>query len=124
MRQPRTVFAETARSIAASFAPGATTMNAATTVTGELISVWCYIQSAQNVGQAGYLCAWADLKWEGNPAGILAADGKVYQLTGPGVGENNANVLPHLGKNVTATGDVSEKEGVRLMIVSDRKPAR
>ena len=53
-------------------AAGGTEVAAVTeTITGELISVWCYIQSPQNVGEVGYICALADIKWEGNPPGVL-----------------------------------------------------
>jgi hypothetical protein len=92
------------------------------TVTGELISVWCYIQSAQNVGRAGYLCALADLKWEANPPGILTSAGKVYQLAGPALGENNATIVPYIGRTVTATGDVNEKDGIRILTAAELKP--
>jgi len=100
---------------------GAGAVAAPETVTGELISVWCYIQDRGNVGEAGYLCALADLKWEANPPGILTPAGKVYQLAGPVLGQNNANVLPHIGKTVTATGEVYDKDGVRILTASDLK---
>ncbi len=88
------------------------------TITGELISVWCYIQSTRNVGEAGYVCALADIKWEGNPPGVLTAAGKVYQLAGPALGENNASVVPLIGRMVTATGEVVERDGVRILTAS------
>jgi hypothetical protein len=92
------------------------------TVTGELISVWCYIQNRQNVGEAGYLCALADLKWEGNPPGILTSGGKVYQLAGTVLGENNAKVLTQIGRRVTITGEVTGKDGVRVLTASELGP--
>src|SRR5476651_2413139 len=79
------------------------------TITGEVISLSCYFQNKKNVGQAGMICAIATVKWEGNPAGLLTADGKVYQLAGTLVGRNNARVVPLLGHTVTVTGDVYEK---------------
>jgi len=91
------------------------------TVTGELISVWCYIQSTKNVGSAGYVCALADLKWEGNPPGVLTAAGKVYQLAGPALGENNASAWPLIGKTVSVTGEVVETEGVRILTAHELK---
>lgn len=92
------------------------------TLTGEVISVWCYVQNKQNVGRAGSLCALADVKWEGNPPGILTADGKVYQLAGPIVADNNAKVVPQLGHTVSVTGTVVEKNGIRVLSTSELKP--
>jgi len=88
------------------------------TLTGEVISLSCYFQNKANVGQAGMICAIATVKWEGNPAGLLTADGKVYQFTGNLVARNNAKIVPLLGHTVTVTGDVHEKNGM-LMIAAD-----
>src|SRR5712691_7734772 len=85
------------------------------TVTGEVISLSCYFQNKKNVGQAGMICAIATVKWEGNPAGLLTADGRVYQLAGGLVANNNARVVPLLGRRVTVTGEVSEKGGTTTM---------
>jgi hypothetical protein len=121
MREPGNVLVDAARSVVANLTSGAVALNATVTVTGELISVWCYIQNARNVGDAGYLCALADLKWEANPPGILTSDGKVYQLAGSALGENNSKAVAYIGKTVTATGDVVEKDGVRIMNASELK---
>ena len=91
------------------------------TVTGEVISLSCYFQNKKNVGQAGMICAIATVKWEGNPAGLLTADGKVYQLTGGLVARNNAKVVPLLGHTVTVTGDVYEKNGMMMIAADDAK---
>ena len=91
------------------------------TVTGEVISLSCYFQNKKNVGQAGMICAIATVKWEGNPAGLLTADGKVYQLAGGLVANNNARIVPHLGHTVTVTGDVYEKNGMMMIAADDAK---
>ncbi len=91
------------------------------TVTGEVISLSCYFQNKKSVGQAGMICAIATVKWEGNPAGLLTADGKVYQLTGGLVARNNAKVVPLLGHTVTVTGDVYEKNGMMMIAADDAK---
>ena len=98
---------------------GAGAAAAKETVTGELVSVWCYIQSRQNVGSAGYVCALSDLKWEGNPPGVLTPNGTVYQLAGSVLGENNSRVVPHIGKTVTVTGEVTQSNGIRLMTADE-----
>jgi hypothetical protein len=91
------------------------------TVTGEVISLSCYFQNKANVGTAGMICAIATVKWEGNPAGLLTAAGKVYQLAGGLVAKNNAKVVPLLGHTVTVTGDVYEKNGMTMIAADDAK---
>ncbi len=89
------------------------------TVTGEVISLSCYFQNHNNVGQAGLLCALATIKYEANPVGLLATDGKVYQLAGAIVAGDNAKVVPLLGHTVSITGDVAETRGHMLMLKAD-----
>ena len=91
------------------------------TVTGEVISLSCYFQNKANVGNAGRICAIATVKWEGNPAGLLTSDGKVYQLAGGLVAHNNAKVVPLLGHTVTVTGDTYEKLGMTMIAADDAK---
>jgi hypothetical protein len=53
--------------------------------------------------------------------GILTADGKVYQLAGGLVANNNAMIAPHVSHTVTVSGDVVEKDGVQMLTASDLK---
>ena len=93
------------------------------TVTGQVISLSCYYQNHANVGPAGMVCAWATVRYEGNPVGLLASDGKVYQLAGDLVANNNAKMVPFLGRTVTITGDVTEARGhVLVLTASEVKP--
>jgi hypothetical protein len=89
------------------------------TVTGEVISLSCYFRNKANVGKAGMICALATVKYEGNPVGLLTADGRVYQMAGGLVANNNAKMVPYLGHTVTVTGDVSETKGHMMMITAD-----
>jgi hypothetical protein len=92
------------------------------TLTGEVISLSCYFQNKANVGRAGMICALATVKYEGNPVGLLTADGKVYQLAGGLVANDNAKMVPYLGHTVTITGDVAETRGHMMMLTaSDAK---
>jgi hypothetical protein len=100
---------------------GVTAFAKTETVTGEVISLSCYFQNKANVGQAGMLCAIATVKWEGNPAGILTRDGKVYQITGELAARNNARLVPLLGRTVTITGDVYEKRGSPMIAAADAR---
>ena len=92
------------------------------TLTGEVISLNCYSQNKRNVGKVGHLCALGDVKWEGNPPALLTADGKVYQIAGPIVLDNNAHVAPFLGRQVTITGEVSEYLGLSIIKTSEITP--
>ena len=88
------------------------------TVTGQVIDLYCYSRNNKDVGmdhRDGRECAWACIKWEGQPVGLLTADGKVYQLTGALVAGNNDKVAPHLTHTVTVTGDVTERDGMMML---------
>jgi hypothetical protein len=79
------------------------------TITGEVISLSCYFNDKTDIGRKGYTCALATVKWEGNPAGILTADGKVYQITGGLTANNNEKLWSLLGHTVTITGEASSQ---------------
>jgi hypothetical protein len=101
---------------------GASAFAKTDTVTGEVISLSCYFQNKANVGNAGMVCALATVKYEGNPVGLLTADGTVYQLAGGLVANNNAKMVPYLSHTVTITGDVSEtKEHMLVITAADAK---
>jgi hypothetical protein len=94
------------------------------TVTGRVVCLVCYARNQANTGadhDSGRMCAHACIKWEGNPAGVVASDGKVYQLAGGVVANNNAKVLPHIAHTVSVTGDVYEKDGMTLIRADDMK---
>jgi hypothetical protein len=88
------------------------------TVTGQVVDLVCYARNKANTGldhEEGRACAMACVKWEGNPVGVVTADGRVYQLTGDITANNNTKVAPLLAKTVTVTGDVSEKDGMTML---------
>ncbi len=64
------------------------------------------------------------MKWEGNPVGVVATDGKVYQLAGSLVANNNAKVSQHVAHKVTVTGEVYEKDGMTMLRADDLKMAQ
>ena len=104
---------------------GAETVAGQKTVTGQVIDLYCYdVKNKTNTGRdhrQGRECAWACVKWEGQPVGLLAADGTVYQLAGDLVADNNAKIAPHVTHTVTITGDVTEKDGMQMLTASDVK---
>jgi hypothetical protein len=99
----------------AAMAQGATQTR---TVTGQVVCLVCYHRNDANTGadhDSGRMCAHACIKWEGNPAGIVATDGKVYQLSGGVVADNNTKVLPHIAHRVSVTGEVYVKDGMTMI---------
>lgn len=92
------------------------------TVTGQVVDLKCYARNKANVGRdhdQGRECAMACVKWEGDPVGLVAADGRVFQLAGGLVADNNAKAAPHLAHTVTITGDVYEKDGMSMIASND-----
>ena len=101
---------------------GATAQAKTVTVTGQVVDLVCYAKNPANTGldhDDGRVCAIACVKWEGNPVGIVASDGKVYQFAGGLVANNNAKIVPHLSHTVTVTGDVTEKDGMMMLSAND-----
>jgi hypothetical protein len=96
------------------------------TITGQLVCLVCYARDHRNTGadhDSGRMCAQACIKWESNPAGVVAADGAIYQLAGGVIANNNARALPHIAHRVSVTGDVYEKDGMTMIRADDIEPA-
>ena len=107
--------------------PGAQAATGTRTVTGPVVCLVCYARNNANTGSdhdSGRVCAEACVKWEGNPVGVVAADGKVYQLAGGLVAKNNAKVSPHVAHKVTVTGEVYDKDGMTMLRADDLKMAQ
>jgi hypothetical protein len=97
------------------------------TVTGQVVCLVCYPRNNANIGSdhdTGRVCAEACVKWEGNPVGIVATDGKVYQFAGGLVANNNAKAGQHVAHKVTVTGEVFEKDGMTMIRADDLKMAQ
>src|SRR5262245_55117886 len=98
---------------------------ASVTVTGQLVDLYCYdVETKANSGMdhtQGRNCAYACAKWEGQPVGLLTSDGKLYQLEGGLVANNNEKLAPHISHTVTITGETSEKSGMTMLAASDLK---
>jgi hypothetical protein len=88
------------------------------TVTGKVVDLVCYARNKANTEldhDQGRVCAKACIRWEGNPAGIVTADGKAYQLTGGVLGKNNSKIAEHIAHTVTITGNVYEKDSMTML---------
>ena len=94
----------------------------AETITGTVIDLSCYARNRANTRtdhDQGRECAQACIKYEGQPAGLLTTDGKVYQIGGALAANNNAKIAAHVGHMVTITGDVTNKDGMPVVAASD-----
>ena len=96
------------------------------TITGQVVCLVCYARNQANTGadhDSGRRCAQACIKWEGNPAGIVAGDGTVYQLAGGVVANNNAKVLSSIARKATVTGEVVHENGMTMIRTDEIQPA-
>jgi len=88
------------------------------TVSGEVIDLACYMLDKGNTTNPhhgrGYDCAQACAR-EGFQVGLLAVDGKVYELGGGLAANKNAKLVPHLGHTVSITGALQEKDGLSVI---------
>lgn len=92
------------------------------TVTGEVVCLVCFTQNPENIGadhDRGFACAQACVKWEGNPAGLVTADGTLYQLAGELVANNNERIAAHVAHRVTVAGEAYEEAGMLMLSASD-----
>jgi hypothetical protein len=97
------------------------------TVTGQVIDLACYALDKTNTTNVhrgrGYTCGQACAK-EGFAVGLLASDGKVYQITGGLAANKNARLVPHMSHTVKITGDVGEKDGIATIAAGDLEMAK
>ena len=89
------------------------------TVKGELVDQMCYTKDAKNVGAGHESCAVTCAK-KGQPVALVASDG-VYVVTGDLTKDNNAQLVPHMSHIVELTGDVTEKDGKKMIAATSIK---
>ncbi len=84
------------------------------TVKGEVVDIACATKKGDGgKGDAHAACAMACAR-KGQPVGVLTSDA-IYEITGDYAANNNAKLLDFVAKQVTVTGDVTEKDGKRLL---------
>jgi hypothetical protein len=92
------------------------------TIKGEVVDVACAVskkEAGHGAGHAG--CALSCAK-SGQPVGIMTADA-LYTITGDYAASKNAKLLDFVAKNVIVTGEVTEKDGQKLINVKSIKLA-
>ena len=92
------------------------------TVKGEVVDVACSTSKKDaGKGEAHASCAMVCAK-KGQPVGILTADA-IYTVTGDYAANSNAKLLDFVAKNVVVTGEVTEKDGQKMINVKSIKLA-
>jgi hypothetical protein len=103
--------------VAPGYGQGATPI----TVSGEVIDLACYARNKDTGRHHGDAreCAWACVKWEGQPVGLLLRDGRSYQLAGGLVANNNEKIARYVGTTVSVTGTVTVVDGMPMLSSDD-----
>jgi hypothetical protein len=108
---------------AAAFVATTSLFAAETTIKGEIVDVACQVKKAPaGQGDAHKNCAEACAK-RGSQMGILTADA-VYAIEGDYAANKNEKLLPFVATQVEATGEVSEKDGKKVITVTSMKAAK
>lgn len=90
------------------------------TVKGEVVDIACATSKGEGgKGQGHAACAMSCAK-RGQPVGILT-DEAIYEVTGDFASNNNAKLLDFVAKSVTVSGEVTEKDGKKLLNVKTIK---
>lgn len=91
----------------------------ATTLKGEPVDMQCYLAGQSGEGHASCAKACAE---KGTPIGFMSttADGKkqLYLVLGADRKPAKDYMAEHMGKQVTVTGKVTEKNGMKVITVS------
>ena len=89
-----------------------------TTLSGEPVDISCYLSGKEGEGHAACATACAN---KGQPIGLKVTDGdttELYLVIG-GHGKAAKDLMAsHMGKQVKVTGEVSDKEGMKVITVS------
>jgi hypothetical protein len=94
--------------------------NKTTTITGEVLDMGCYMKSGAH-GTDHKSCADMCIKG-GSPMGVLTSDGKVYLLVADDSKKDAyEEAKKHAGEQVIVTGTLSEKDGIKGLVVADVK---
>ncbi len=111
-----------AAAAAFTFALAFPTFAADMTIKGEVVDVACSMDKKDaGHGASHASCAMSCAK-SGQPVGILTADA-IYTVTGDYAANKNAKLLDFIAKNVTVTGEVTEKDGQKMINVKQIKLA-
>jgi hypothetical protein len=93
---------------------------AAKTLSGEVVDMGCYVGHGAK-GEKHIECATKCIA-NGMPMGLLTADGQLYLITLDHDNADPYNALKNMaGKNVSVTGTVATRNGVKAIDVTEAK---
>ncbi|MGE3276579.1 MAG: hypothetical protein AB7O67_15805 [Vicinamibacterales bacterium] len=93
------------------------------TVKGEVVDIACATSKGEGGhGDAHAACAMSCAK-RGQPAGIMTADA-IYVIEGDYASNKNAKLLDFVAKTVVAKGEVTEKDGQKVINVTSLSLAK
>jgi hypothetical protein len=92
------------------------------TVKGEIVDQACYTKDKANKGESHKECTEKCMK-KGSPVALVTSTGEVYTITGEYAADKNAKLVPHATHIVEVTGEVSEKDGKKMIDVATLKMA-
>jgi len=87
------------------------------TLKGEVVDQACYLKDKTNKGADHQDCGTSCVK-KGQPAALVTADGDVYTIAGTYAENKNAKLVDFVSKQVEAKGEVSEKDGKKVLTVT------
>lgn len=93
-----------------------------TIVKGEVVDIACAVSKKEAGKGAGHASCAMVCARKGQPVGILTADA-IYTVTGDYTANANAKLLDFVARSVIASGEVSEKDGVKSINVKSIKLA-
>src|SRR5262245_1885387 len=100
--------------------PGAQPKGERTTVKGEVVDMWCYLEGGDR-GAAKKACATACAK-AGNPIGILGSNGALYVAAGLKDHQPaQALLVNRMSGEVTVTGTIVRNGGVQMIYIDTVK---
>jgi hypothetical protein len=103
--------------MAAAFAFSTLLVAETKTITGEVIDIQCHTKQGEKGTGAGHAKCAMTCAGKGAAMGILASDG-VYTITGDMTAENNKKLIEFVAKNVEAKGEVTVKDGAKMINVA------
>jgi hypothetical protein len=92
------------------------------TIKGEVVDVACAVSKKDSGKGAGHAACALSCAKSGQPVGILTADA-VYTVAGDYAANKNGKLLDFVAKTVIVTGEVSEKDGQKVINVKSIKLA-
>ncbi len=96
---------------------------AAETITGELVDLDCYTKDkVKNVGVTHQDCA-TMCAMKGQAVAVVTDKGEVFTIAGELTDGHNALLAPHMSHRVVLTGEVSEKDGHKVIHATSLKMA-